>query len=75
MKRPLTPVALFYLAGILLAGLFPLSPGLLLPISLATALLALVWTRLRVYLVFVLVLGAGWTNFALRTAVISHSGL
>ena len=75
MNRPLIPVTLFYVGGILLAGLFPLSPGLLFSFSLAMTVLALGWARARPYLIFVLALGAGWTNFALRTAILSPHDL
>jgi len=45
MKRPLLLVALLYVGGILLAGLIPLSPLLLLPGSLGLVVLALTWSR------------------------------
>ena len=75
MKRPLLLVALLYVGGILLAGLIPLSPLLLLPGSLGLAVLALTWSRVRLGLLCALLILAGWTNCTLQTAIISPHDL
>ena len=75
MKRPLLLVALLYVGGILLAGLIPLSPLLLLPGSLGLAVLALTWSRVRLGLLYALPVLAGWTNCTLQTAIISPHDL
>jgi len=64
-------VALLYAGGILISGLIPLSPLLLLPASLSLALLALTWGRSRLALLYALVVLTGWTNSTLHTAIIS----
>src|SRR5438477_8406878 len=71
MKRPLIAVALFYLGGILAAGLLPLSPAWPWGMAMGTAVVGLVWARMRCYLIFTLVFFTGWTNSALRTAALS----
>ena len=45
MKRPLVPVALLYVGGILIARFISLPPLLLLAVSLGLAVLALAWPR------------------------------
>ena len=71
MKRPLILVALLYLAGIFLAGSITLSPTVLLAVSLSLALATLVWAQARPWLLCALILLTGWTNTALRTAIMS----
>jgi hypothetical protein len=75
MKRPLVPVALLYVAGILIALLIPVPPLFLLAASLGLAGLALAWARAR--LIGLCTLGAltGWTNHTLRTAIFSPCDL
>src|SRR2546427_10036585 len=75
MKRPLILVALFYVAGILLAGFIALAPATLLAISLSLALIALAWPRARLLLLCPLLALAGWTNLTLRTATLSPHDL
>ena len=75
MKRPLLLVALLYVGGILIAGLVSLSPFLLLASSLGLAALALAWSRARSWLLYPLIVLAGWTNCTLQTAVISPHDL
>ena len=75
MKRPLTLVALLYLAGILIAGYTSLPPALLLASSLSLAAASLAWTRARSLLLCPLILLTGWTNAALRTAILSPRDL
>src|SRR5437870_5068643 len=73
MKRPLLMVALVYGAGILLADESPVSLPVfpLLASSAALALLALLWERGRLVLVWTLLLFVGATNLTLRKAVLS----
>ncbi|HWF18333.1 MAG TPA: ComEC/Rec2 family competence protein, partial [Verrucomicrobiae bacterium] len=69
-KRPLIAVALFYVAGILLAQL----PILLLPLFLIAFTLIVLfafWTAARPALLCALIILAGWLNLAERTAVLS----
>ena len=47
MKRPLVPVALLFVGGILMAGFISLPPPLLLAGSLGVAAVALAWPRAR----------------------------
>jgi len=71
MKRPLLPVALCYVGGLLLAEavqpplwlLFLGAFGLLIP--------ALFWTRSRGFVLWPLLVLVGWTNLVSRTAVLS----
>ena len=70
MKRPLIPVALFYLAGLLLAG-FPVPLPALFVIAFALVFLTLFWPRIRLVSLCALIVLAGWINLAQRTAVLS----
>ena len=71
MKRPLVVVALLYGGGIVLGDFVSAPPFLLLFVSLALAVAALVWKRARLVLLAALLLLTGWTNFIFRTAIIS----
>lgn len=75
MKRPLLPVALCYVGGLLLAETF--QPPLTLLFGLAFALLlpALCWSRARPFLTWPLLVLVGWTNLVSRTAVLSPHDL
>jgi ComEC/Rec2-related protein len=75
MKRPLVPVALCYAAGLLLAQAF--QPALFVLFSGAFVLLALAlaWPRARPWLLWPLLIVAGWTNLVSRTAVVSPHDL
>ncbi len=75
MKRPLLIPGLLYVAGILLGRLLsvPLLP--LLAASLTLAIAALSWSRLRPWLLYALVLLAGWTNFTRHITVLSPHDL
>jgi Domain of unknown function (DUF4131) len=74
MKRPLIPVALLYVGGVLLAGtVVPLSVLFLL--ALATALLFPLWPRARKPSLGVLVILSGWINLAQRTAILAPDDL
>jgi hypothetical protein len=71
MKRPLILVALFYVAGILLARSISFPLGILLASSLVVALLALAWIRMRPILLCPLIIFTGWSNAELSTAILS----
>ncbi len=75
MKRPLVPVALLYVGGILIACVIPVPPWLLLAGSLGVAVVTLAWRQERVVALGALILLTGWTNHTLRTAVISPHDL
>ena len=75
MKRPLLPVALLYVGGILMARFISLPPLLLLACSLALAALALAWPRARLVGLCLLIVLTGWTNHTLRSAILSPHDL
>jgi competence protein ComEC len=75
MKRPLLPVALLYVGGILIARFSSLPPLLLLTGSLALAALTLAWPRARLVGLCTLLVLTGWTHYTLRTAVLSPHDL
>ena len=75
MKRPLLPVALLYVGGILMARFISLPPLLLLACSLALAALTLTWPRARLVGLCTLIVLTGWTNHTLRTAILSPHDL
>src|ERR1039457_7121758 len=75
MKRPLLPVALFYVGGILMARFISLPPLLLLAGALALAALTLAWPRARLIGLCILIVLTGWTNHTLRTAILSPHDL
>jgi competence protein ComEC len=75
MNRPLAAVVLAYAAGLLLAQFF--QPPLVALFAVSFILLALVFVlgKLRPFLIWPLLALTGWTNFAVRTAVISPHDL
>jgi hypothetical protein len=75
MKRPLVPVALLYVGGILIALLIPVPPLFLLAASLGLAALILAWARARLVGLCALIFLTGWTNHSLRTAIFSPHDL
>jgi len=75
MKRPLVPVALLYVGGILLACFIPVPPLLLLAGSLSGAALSLAWARVRLAGLCALIVLTGWTNHTLHTAILSPHDL
>jgi competence protein ComEC len=75
MKRPLVPVALLYVCGILIACVIPVPPLLLLTGSLGLMVLTLAWPCARLVGLGVLIVLTGWTNHALRTAILSPHDL
>jgi competence protein ComEC len=75
MKRPLTTVALIYVAGVLGANWLPLPLGWLLLCSLFLAWLTLRSESHRTGLLACFVFLLGWTNLAWHTAIISPRDL
>lgn len=75
MKRPLLPVALFYVGGLLLADLVQPPLSLLFAVALGLFVLTLIWARARVVLLWPLLVLVGWTNLVSRTAVLSPHDL
>src|ERR1039457_2933778 len=75
MKRPLVPVALLYVGGILITLLIPVPPLFLLAASLGLAALTLAWARARLVGLCTLIFLTGWTNHTLRTTIFSPHDL
>jgi hypothetical protein len=75
MKRPLVQVGLLYVAGILVGGLIPLPLATLLVSAFGLAVFAAAWARARPFLLFPLIILAGWTNQTLHTAILSPNDL
>lgn len=75
MKRPLLPVALVYVGGLLLAE--AIQPPLFLRFSLAFTLLllTLAWARARAVLIWPLLAVVAWVNLGSRMAVVSPNDL
>ncbi len=70
MKRPLIPVALFLVLGILL-GPLPVPLTALFATAFVLALLFAVWARARPILLCAIIVLTGWTNHARRIAILS----
>jgi hypothetical protein len=75
MKRPLVPVALLYVGGILIALLIPVPPLFLLAGSLGMVALTLAWVQARLVGLCTLIVLTGWTNHTLHTAILSSHDL
>lgn len=75
MKRPLLPVALCYVGGLLLAEAVRPPVVFLFAVSFTLLLSALLFSRARTFLLWPLVLFVGWTNLVQRTALISPHDL
>ncbi|MGA3182253.1 MAG: ComEC/Rec2 family competence protein [Verrucomicrobiota bacterium] len=75
MKRPLLPVALFFAGGVVLGEWLRVPLAVLFALSLGAGLAALCWKPGRVCLLGLLLVLAGWTNMARRTAVVSPNDL
>jgi ComEC/Rec2-related protein len=75
MKRPLLPVALLLIAGILCGELARPGLPLLFGASFAVAAAALAWNKGRVWLAGLLVFLTGWTNASWHAAIISGHDL
>jgi competence protein ComEC len=74
MKRPLIPVALLLVLGIVLAAL-PVPLTALFVTSFLVVLLFVIWARARPILLGMLIVLAGWTDHAQRTAILSPKDL
>jgi competence protein ComEC len=75
MKRPLLPVALCYVGGLLLAEAVQPPLVYLFGISLALALGAICSARARSWLLWPLVICVGWTNLVQHTGILSPQDL
>ena len=75
MKRPLLPVALVYVGGLLLAEAIQPPLCFLFSLAFASLFLTLGWARARAFLIWPLLLVVGWANLASRTAVVSPNDL
>ena len=75
MKRPLGLVTLSYGGGLVLGEFFQPSLAVLFPLSLGLAGTALGSTRLRPYLIWPLLVLAGWINLVRHTVVVSPRDL
>jgi competence protein ComEC len=74
MRRPLIPIALLYLAGILLAGI-PVQLYALFFAAFDVVLLFILWPKARIPALGALILLAGWINLAQRRAILSPNDL
>jgi competence protein ComEC len=75
MKRPLLPVALCYVGGLLLAEAVQPPLVYLFGISLALALGAICFTRARGWLLWPLIVFVGWTNLVQHTSILAPHDL
>ena len=75
MKRPLVGVTLVYTGGLLLADSFQPPLAILFAISLGLAALAVCLAKARPWLLWPLLLFAGWTNLVWRTVPVSPRDL
>lgn len=75
MKRPLLPVALVYVGGLLLAEAIQPPLLFLFTLTFAVLILTLVWERARAFLIWPLLMVVAWVNLVSRTAVVSPNDL
>lgn len=75
MKRPLLPVALCYVGGLLLAYAVPLPLLFLFTVSFGLLLIALLFAKARNLLLWPLLVLVGWTNLTRHTAILSPQDL
>ena len=75
MKRPLLPVALCYVGGLLLAEAVQPPLPFLFAGTFLLLIAALVWSRARPFLLWPLLVAVGWTNLVSRTSVVSPHDL
>jgi competence protein ComEC len=75
MKRPLAAVVACYTVGLLFAEVLQPPLGVLFAIAFVVFASALMIAKLRSWLIWPLVVLAGWTNLASRTAVVSPNDL
>jgi competence protein ComEC len=70
MRRPLVIIALLYAGGILVGNLFAVPPVILVSAALGLAVATSLWSSARAWLLYPLMFFAGWSCFAVSTAVI-----
>ena len=75
MNRPLIVVVIFYAVGLLLGQWFQPALAMLFGISFAILVPTILFKRLRPFLIWPLLLMAGWTNLVFHTAVLSPNDL
>ncbi len=75
MNRPLVSVVLAYAAGLLLAKFLQLPSVVLFAGVFSVLIIAFCFGKLRLHLLWPLLVLAGWTNFAVRTQIISPQDL
>ena len=75
MKRPLVSVVSGYVIGLLLAEFFQPPLGALFGSAFAVLILACIFEKLRPWLIWSLIVLAGWTNLVSRTAIVSPADL
>jgi competence protein ComEC len=75
MKRPLAMVALLYAGGLLLAEVFQPPLPIVFASSLSLAVVAIGFARVRSFLIWPLIVCAGWTNLVWHAAVVSPQDL
>jgi len=75
VKRPLVAVVSCYVIGVLLAGMFQLPLGALFAVAFLTLVLALIFEKLRPWLVWPLLALAGWINLAGRVGIVAPNDL
>ena len=75
MKRPLLPVALVYVVGLLLAEAIQPPLLFLFPLAFASLFLTLGWARIRAFLIWPLLILVAWVNLVSRTAGVSPNDL
>ncbi len=71
MKRPLLPVALVYVVGLLLAEAIQPPLLFLFPLAFASLCLTLGWAQARAFLIWPLLIVVAWLNLVSRTAGVS----
>jgi competence protein ComEC len=75
MKRPLLPVALLFIVGILGAEKVHLPLPVLFAVSLAAAIAGLAWDGGRVWLAGLLIVLTGWTDASWQNAILAPRDL
>jgi competence protein ComEC len=75
MKRPLLLAGLLYAAGILIGNFVAVPLMILLPVSLAVAVAAIVCAGARLYLLYPLIVLTAWTGYTFHTAIVSPNDL
>ena len=75
MKRPLLPVALCYGGGLLLADAIQPPLLYLFVVTFLLLVLAVAWSRARIFLLWPLLVLVGWTNLVSHTMVLSPNDL